>query len=152
MKEKKTQVSKVPTPPFKSAFEAEQAFYLAFVRCDLELMKKVWSPVLSVSYCLHPNDQPLIGYADIIQSWADVFANQKLVKLQIEHKNLVSNPGIAVHRITEHISIRLNANTIQKGTFHALNVLQCVNDQWFMLSHHAAPAPQIEKPTGVSVH
>ncbi len=142
----------IPSPPFRSAFEAEKAFYLAFARGDIELMKKVWSPALTESYCLHPGDTPLLGYDAIIQSWQHIFANQQLSKLQIEHKNLSSNPGLAVHRITEHLSMRIDESSSQQGTFHALNVLQCINDQWFMLSHHASPAPHVEKPTGVSVH
>lgn len=147
----KTKTVKVPTSPFKTAFEAEQAFYLAFVRRDIELMKKVWTRRLPASTCLHPNESPVLDYDAIIKSWEQVFAKQKFSKLQIEHKNMASNQGLAVHRVTEHLTFKSDINE-QQGTFHAINTFQCVNNEWFMLSHHASPAPVVTKPSGVTVH
>ena len=146
-----TKVSALPTPPFKSAFLAEQAFYLAFVRRDVKLMQKVWANTLT-TYCLHPAQQPLVGTIAIMKSWHKVFSNIQTTQLKIEHQNIGSDKNLAVHRVTEHLSMKIDENTQQQATIHAINVFQCINENWHMISHHAAPAPEIVKPKGAAIH
>jgi len=139
-------------PPYQTAFAAEKAFYHAFVRRDIKMMKTVWSPRLPQSHCLHPGNSPLNGYEAIIKSWEEIFSTRALAKLQIEHKSIAGNDNLAVHRITEHLSYKNDDGITQQATFHVINVLQRIKTEWFMLSHHAAPAPIIEKPSGATVH
>lgn len=147
----KTKVSALPAPPFKSAFLAEQAFYLAFVRRDVELMQKVWANTLT-TYCLHPGQQPLVGTVVIMSSWQKIFSNIQTTQLKIEHQNIGSDKSLAVHRVTEHLSMKIDEKTQQQATIHAINVFQCINENWYMISHHAAPAPEIVKPKGAVIH
>jgi len=138
-------------PPFKSAFEAEKAFYLAFVRRDLKLMQAVWANTNNV-YCLHPGSQPLVGKDAIMQSWQKIFSGSPTSQLKIEHNNLASDPKLSIHRITEHLTVKTNNNKTQQATVHAINIFQCINDKWYIISHHCAAAPQVAKPQGVTVH
>lgn len=144
-------ITNIPTPPFKSAFEAEKAFYLAFVRRDISLMQRVWANTLT-TYCLHPGSQPLIGTESIIHSWTEIFSGPQTSELKIEHQNLATDPKLAIHRVTEHLSMHVNNEKKQQATVYSINVFQCINDQWYMISHHAAPAPQVVKPQGVTMH
>ena len=144
-------VSPIPSPPYKSAFLAEQAFYLAFVRKDLELMQKVWANTLK-TYCLHPAQQPVLGTTAIMSSWQHIFTNIQTTQLKIEHQNIGSDKNLAIHRVTEHLSMKIDENTNQQATINAINVFQCINDSWYMISHHAAPAPEIVKPKGAVIH
>jgi len=146
-----TKVSKISSPPFKTAFQAEQAFYLAFVRNDLELMQKIWADNLS-TYCLHPAQQPVVGTKAIINSWQQVFSNKQTTQLKIEHQNIAGDKNLAVHRVTEHLSTQIEGHTNQQATVHAINVFKCIDDHWLMISHHAAPAPAIIKPQGAVIH
>lgn len=146
-----SKIAEIPKPPFKSAFEAEQAFYLAFVRRDTELMAKVWANTQSV-YCLHPGSQPLVGKDAIMQSWQEIFNGPQTSQLKIEHHNLASDPKLSVHRITEHLTIQGEGENIRQATIHAMNIFQCINDNWYIISHHTAPAPQIATPKGETVH
>ena len=144
-------ISDIPTPPFKSAFEAEKAFYLAFVRRDMSLMQQVWATSQNV-YCLHPGGQPLVGKDVIIQSWQQIFSGPQTSELKIEHHNLASDPKLAIHRITEHLTMHINKEKKQQATMYAVNIFQCINDHWYMISHHASAAPHVAKPQGVTVH
>lgn len=143
--------SDIPTAPFKSAFEAEKAFYLAFVRRDISLMQKVWANTL-MTYCLHPGNQPLVGTEAILHSWQQIFSDPQTTELKIEHLNLANDKKIAIHRVTEHLTMHINNERKQQATIYAMNVFQCINDQWYMISHHSAPAPQVVKPQGVTMH
>lgn len=144
-------VNTIPAPPFKTAFQAEQAFYYAFVRKDVALMQKIWANTLT-TYCLHPAQQPLIGTTAIMSSWQQIFSNIQTTQLKIEHQNIGSDKNLAVHRVTEHISMKIDEKNQQQATIHAINTFQCINDNWQMISHHAAPAPEIVKPQGVVIH
>ena len=146
-----TKVSSIPLPPYKSAFLAEQAFYLAFVRKDVTLMQKIWANTTS-TYCLHPAQQPLIGTTAIMSSWQKIFSNIQTTQLKIEHQNIGSDKNLAIHRVTEHLSMKIDENTQQQATIHAINVFQYIGDSWHMISHHAAPAPKIVKPKGAVIH
>ena len=146
-----TKASELPSPPFKSAFEAEKAFYLAFVRRDLQLMQKVWANTLT-TYCLHPGTQPLVGTEAIMQSWQQIFKGPQTTELKIEHHNLASDQKINVNRVTEHLTMHINDEKKQKATVHSINVFQCINDNWYMVSHHSSGAPKVEKPQGVTMH
>lgn len=146
-----TKVSPIPTPPFKTAFLAEQAFYLAFVRKDIKLMEKVWANTVT-TYCLHPAQQPLVGTTAIMNSWQQVFSSIQTTQLKIEHQNIGSDKNLAVHRVTEHISMKTKEKTEQQATIHSINTFQCINNNWYMISHHSAPAPEIVKPQGTVIH
>jgi ketosteroid isomerase-like protein len=144
-------VSAMPVAPYKSAFEAEKAFYLAFVRRDLDLMQKVWAEKETV-YCLHPGTQPLVGKPAIIKSWQQIFTGPQTTELKIEHHNLTGDPKIAVHRVTEHLSMHVNNENKQQATIHSINIFQCINDYWYIIAHHSAAAPVIAKPQGATMH
>ncbi len=146
-----TKASPIALPPFKSAFLAEQAFYLAFVRKDIELMKKIWANT-TTTYCLHPAQQPLIGTTAILRSWQDVFTTIKTTQLKIEHQNIGSNNSLAVHRVTEHMSLKTADKSKQQATIHSINTFQCIDKHWYMISHHSAAAPEIIKPQGAVIH
>jgi len=146
-----SKTSKLPIPPFKTAFLAEQAFYLAFVRKDVSLMQKVWANT-NTTYCLHPAQQPLIGSTAILSSWQQIFSSLQTTQLKIEHQNIGADEKLAIHRVTEHLSLKIDEKTKQQATIHAINVFECIDGYWYMISHHAAAAPEIVKPQGAVIH
>jgi len=138
-------------PSFETPLQAEQAFYLALVRKDIKLMQRVWVNSSS-SYCLHPEQQPVTGTVNIINSWQNFFKKTQTAELKIEHQKVTNTAQIAIHKVTQHLTILKDKNSKQLATIYAMNVFQYINNNWLLISHHASSAPKIIKPQGTVVH
>ena len=58
---------------FPTAQDAENAFYEALERCDLDGMMAVWSEDEEI-VCVHPAGGRLTGQDQVRESWARIFA------------------------------------------------------------------------------
>ena len=59
---------------FPTSQDAENAFYEALERADLELMMAVWSEDEEI-VCVHPGGPRLAGQDPVRASWAQIFSN-----------------------------------------------------------------------------
>lgn len=57
---------------FRSAVEAEDAFYEAFAQQDVGAMMQVWAEDRSI-FCIHPGGQLLTGREEVEESWKQIF-------------------------------------------------------------------------------
>jgi ketosteroid isomerase-like protein len=121
---------------FKSADEAEAAFYAAFSSADIEAMKQVWSDS-ALTVCIHPMSAPLYGHGAIIESWTGILEKGGG---RISHQTLYRRKGdsLVIHGIEERLLLPQGV----EARMHATHVYaHDPKNGWKLLMHHASPLP-----------
>jgi len=125
---------------FPTAQDAENAFYEALERCDLEGMMAVWSEDDEI-VCVHPAGARLTGQDEVRESWAQMFAAGPRARLQVSQQVAISGMMLAVHSVFESFSIQGQKAEGQPVPIVATNVYLRTAAGWRMIVHHASPAP-----------
>ena len=129
---------------FPTAQDAENAFYEALERGDLEGMMAVWSEDEDI-VCVHPTGPRLSGQDQVRESWAKIFAGGTGPRVHITQQVAVSGMMIAVHSLHENFTVEGEARA--QAPVAATNVYLRTAAGWRMIVHHASPAPmQAEAP------
>jgi uncharacterized protein (TIGR02246 family) len=123
---------------FPTAQDAENAFYEALERSDLEGMMAVWSEDEDI-VCVHPGGPRLSGQDQVRESWASIFAGGAGPRVHITQQVAVSGMMIAVHSVHENFSTPGDARA--QVPVVATNVYLRTAAGWRMIVHHASPAP-----------
>ena len=131
---------------FTTPQEAEQAFYEAFQRADLEALMAVWAEDDEV-FCVHPGGSRLTGLASIRESFRQLFRNGATMRFQLRGVQQVRGGLLAVHSVYEHIT--LVGERRQADPIVATNLYANAGGGWRMIGHHASPIAnaQAEPPT-----
>ncbi len=119
---------------YSTSEQAEEAFYLAFQQGDIEMMMSVWS-IDKDTTCIHPGGPRLEGRKDIRESWEQIFAHERGIKFEINHKRVLVENDIAIHHVIETISV----NNELQSEIVATNVYCKTKNGWHMILHHASP-------------
>ena len=122
---------------FTSAEAAEEAFYDAISRADLDALMSVWADEVEI-VCIHPTGQCLIGALAIRSSWQDILANNPRLKVRVKRNICWEGVLFAVHSVVETIFLG-NAPT-PHGPMLSTNVFQRGANGWRLLSHHSSTA------------
>ena len=125
---------------FPTAQDAENAFYEALERCDLDGMMAVWAEDEEI-VCVHPAGARLTGQDQVRESWAKLFAAGPSARLRIEQQVAISGMMLAVHSVFETFSIQGQKAEAQPLPIVATNVYLRTAAGWRMIVHHASPAP-----------
>ena len=123
---------------FPTAQDAENAFYEALERGDLEGMMAVWSEDEDI-VCVHPTGPRLSGQDQVRESWAKIFAGGSGPRVHITQQVAVSGMMIAVHSLHENFTVEGEARA--HAPVVATNVYLRTAAGWRMIVHHASPAP-----------
>ena len=123
---------------FPTAQDAQNAFYEALERCDLEGMMAVWAEDEEI-VCVHPAGPRLAGLAEVRASWELIFAGGPGTRVQITHKVETSGIMLAVHSVHENFSVPGGERPPARVV--ATNVYLRGAAGWRMIVHHASPAP-----------
>jgi uncharacterized protein (TIGR02246 family) len=121
---------------FTNPQEAEQAFYEAFQRADLDAMMAVWAEDDEV-YCVHPGGARLTGLDEIRESWRQIFANGANMRIQLRGVQQIRGGLLAVHTLYEYIT--LIGERGGPSVVAATNVYLNVGGGWRMIAHHGSP-------------
>jgi len=127
----------VSTKIFPTAQDAENAFYEALERADLEAMMTVWSEDEDI-VCVHPVGQRLAGQAQVRETWRQMFAGGPGMRVQIGQQVVVTSMMVAVHSVHEVISVA--GEQQPRPPMVATNVYLRTPSGWRMIAHHASPA------------
>ena len=116
---------------------ANQAFYAAFERLDLEAMTNLWARSVPVS-CVHPGWDLVLGYEAVMQSWRAIFEGTSEIHFRSEDAQVTSreNCGWVVSR--EVLSTVVQGMPVE-NTLSACNVFVLEEGVWRVAHHHAAP-------------
>ncbi|HKU45457.1 MAG TPA: nuclear transport factor 2 family protein [Burkholderiales bacterium] len=125
---------------FPTAQDAENAFYEALERCDLDGMMAVWSEDEEI-VCVHPAGDRLTGQDQVRESWARIFAAGPRARVSIEQQVAIGGMMLAVHSVFERFTIQGAKAEAQPLPVIATNVYLRTPAGWRMIVHHASPAP-----------
>ena len=133
------------TKIFPTAQDAENAFYQALERSDLEAMMAVWSEDEDI-VCVHPAGQRLAGQAQVREVWRQMFAGGPNMRVRITQQVVIAGVMIEAHSVHENITIA--GEQRPRAPMVATNVYLRTAAGWRMIVHHASPAPA--EPTAES--
>ena len=128
---------------FPTAQDAENAFYEALERADLEGMMAVWSEDEDI-VCVHPAGQRLAGQAQVREVWRQMFASGQGLRIQIAQQVAVTGVMLAVHSVHEIITVA--GEPRPRPPVVATNVYLRTPAGWRMVAHHASPAAENPPP------
>lgn len=127
---------------FTSPDDAEEAFYDAIGRADIEALMSVWSEDEDI-VCIHPTGQRLSGHAAVRESWRSIFSNNSRFRVHIKHCTRWKGVLHAVHSVIE--TLYLGDDGTPHGPMLSTNVYQRGANGWRLLSRHtsagAEPTP-----------
>jgi len=123
---------------FPTAQDAENAFYEALERSDLEAMMAVWAEDEEI-VCVHPAGQRLAGQEQVREAWRQMFAGGPGLRVQITQQVAATGMMVAVHSVHENITVA--GENRPRPPVVATNVYLRTAAGWRMIVHHASPAP-----------
>ena len=118
---------------YSTSRQAEEAFYRAFQRGDIEMMMSVWSDDGDV-VCIHPGGPRLDGSDAIRESWQQIFVHERGIRFEVTSKRCVEN-DVAIHHVVELISMHGEP----QSEIIATNIYRKTKKGWRMTLHHASP-------------
>jgi ketosteroid isomerase-like protein len=125
---------------FPTAQDAENAFYEALERCDLDGMMAVWSEDDEI-VCVHPGGPRLTGQDQVRESWAKIFASGPGARVTTEQQVAISGMMLAVHSVFERFTLPQTKPEAQPAPIVSTNIYLRTAAGWRMIVHHASPAP-----------
>ena len=123
----------------KKAQLANESFYEAFNKRDIEGMKQIWGKDECIT-CVHPGWPPLKGFEPILNSWAGIFENSGDMEIRISDVQVRASEGLAWVSCTEKLFTIAESGVLASQVF-ATNLFQVEGDTWKMVMHHASPVP-----------
>ena len=125
---------------FPTAQDAENAFYEALERADLEGMMAVWSEDEEI-VCVHPGGPRLTGQEQIRESWSRIFSAGAQARVTITQQVAISAMMLAVHSVHENFTVEGETRGDARPVpVVATNVYLRTAAGWRMIVHHASPA------------
>ncbi|MGB7441289.1 MAG: nuclear transport factor 2 family protein [Coleofasciculaceae cyanobacterium] len=116
---------------------ANEAFYRAFEKKDIEAMSAIWSQGTG-SICIHPGRGELRGWKEIRSSWELIFKNTRY--LEIDTKIIATEicDNIAYIIVIENLLQVSGGRRIQAQSM-ATNIFERMADDWYLVHHHGSP-------------
>ena len=140
-----TQIASQKQTPEQAIRAANQDFYLAFESLDIEEMARVWAHDDDVQ-CVHPGWDLLIGWEEIRERWARIFANAKRVKIALSSVWVRVEGNAGWIACTEHVTTAF-ADGFDEATVQATNIFVLRDGRWLLVAHHASPLPTAPSST-----
>lgn len=125
---------------FASAEDAENAFYEAIARADIEALMNVWADDEEI-VCIHPTGQRLCGPAEIRNSWQVIFANNPRLTVRVARSVRWTSMLLTVHNVIE--TLYLGDESTPHGPMLSTNVFQRGANGWRLLAHHTSAAADL---------
>lgn len=116
---------------------ANETFYLAFEKKDIEAMCAVWSQGTG-SRCIHPGRDVIRGWKDIRYSWEQIFKNTNYLEIDTEIISIELRDTIAYVILIEKVFQVIGGRRI-KGESIATNIFERMASSWYMVHHHGSP-------------
>lgn len=123
---------------FATPDDAEQAFYDAFSRGDLDALMAVWAED-EETVCIHPGGARFSGIASIRESWKQLFETGMKFNVRVSNVIKTHSALIAVHSVLQHINVE-GDDTIAPPLI-TTNIFTRGPMGWQLLVHHTSPAP-----------
>ncbi len=122
-----------------AVISANERFYAAFNKRDIEAMRQVWGNGKRVS-CVHPGWPPLNGLEPILNSWAGIFENSGDMEIRISAVQVLAAENLVWVSCIEKLYTIAESGVLVSRVF-ATNLFHLEGDVWKMVLHHASPTP-----------
>ncbi|MFB2880128.1 nuclear transport factor 2 family protein [Floridanema aerugineum] len=117
--------------------EANQAFYRAFEKKDIEAMGNVWSKGVA-TVCVHPGWNVLRGWKEIGYSWEQIFKNTAYIEIDVEIVTSEIRGDLAYLVLVENVFQVLGGRRTQAKSL-ATNIFERMGQKWYLVNHHGSP-------------
>ncbi|MGF1497176.1 MAG: nuclear transport factor 2 family protein [Elainellaceae cyanobacterium] len=121
----------------RGIIDANQAFYRAFERKDIDAMGMIWSKG-AASLCVHPGRHALRGWEQIRESWETIFKNTEYLEIDIELVTVEVNGGLGYVVLVEHLFQVVRGRRLEAQSV-ATNLFEQMSDRWYIVHHHGSP-------------
>jgi len=127
-------------PFFATPQDAENAFYEAIRRADLEAFMAVWAEDEEV-ICVLPSGPRLAGYANVREAWRRIFESGRRFVITLSQPLVLNGMLVSVHNVHEQIGVSgvSGGEGGQTAPILATNVFIRSAVGWRILVHHASP-------------
>ncbi len=116
---------------------ANQAFYCAFEKLDIQAMDAIWSREDHIK-CIHPGWDARAGWCAIRDSWVLIFNNTQALRFSVSPIDIKLYDRSAILLCLESISTQTSEGWIE-GKVVSTNIFEKYNNQWLMVHHHGSP-------------
>jgi ketosteroid isomerase-like protein len=121
----------------REVLDANDAFYRAFEKKDIEAMSVVWSQGTG-SLCIHPGRKVLRGWKEIRSSWETIFRNTKYLEIETEIIATEVRNNIAYVVLMEKLLQVSGGRRVQAQSM-ATNIFELLAQKWYLVHHHGSP-------------
>lgn len=118
---------------------ANEDFYMAMNRLDIEEMDAVWAND-EAAICVHPGREALVGYERIRESWVVIFSSSSSMSIAASNERIQLSNDLAWVVCTETISM-MTEEGLAAAAAQATNIFRLRDGRWQMILHHASPIP-----------
>ncbi len=122
---------------YKTAEEAEIAFYEAIEKSDIETLSCVWSVDDNI-VCIHPGANRIQGRRQVLDSFIEMFAQSPPIGFSISDALTTNTDGLAIHLVREEIELDGQLVSVMVST----NIYHQEDGGWRMLLHHSSHEPE----------
>ena len=116
---------------------ANQAFYRAFEKKDLEAMEAVWSKGMGC-LCIHPGRDALKGWTAIRKSWEQIFENTRYLEIDTDILTVEVSGDLAYVVLVEQV-LQISSGRRLEAQSMATNGFERMAGSWYMTHHHGSP-------------
>lgn len=117
--------------------EANFAFYEAFHRRDITRMERLWSRSPHIR-CVHPGWEPVVGWAEIRQSWVDIFRTMKMIEFSLEDVHVEVSESTAWVNLMAHAEVQTEDDEAFTTSVVATTIFEKIDNQWYIVLHHSS--------------
>ncbi|UBF24237.1 nuclear transport factor 2 family protein [Kovacikia minuta CCNUW1] len=125
------------TTPEQTVLEANEAFYRAFEKKDMDKMSALWSHGID-SLCIHPGRKAIRGWDGIQASWEKIFRNTNYLEVETEVISTEVSGELAYVVLIETV-LQVTGGRRVKGQSMATNIFECMAGKWYVVHHHGSP-------------
>ena len=130
----------------KEVQRAQESFYEALNKADIEMMEKVWVSGHKAK-CIHPGWPAIKGWEAIKASWVSIFESGELASIETSDVMIDVGEKAAwvncVEKLNHFVDGRIVVTLAQ-----ATNIFESTGEGWRMSLHHASPVPASSLPKG----
>ncbi len=118
----------MPTPEAE-VLSANEAFYAAFNRHDMQAMEDIWSSRADVA-CVHPGWDALVGRREVLHSWRAILSSPEAPDVECMS---------AMAHVVGEVAYVVCNEVLPGAELCATNVFVREAGMWKLVHHHAGP-------------
>lgn len=124
----------------QAVLTANQAFYRAFEKKDIEAMSRIWSKG-SASFCIHPGKGVLRSWDQICTSWEQIFKGTSYFEIETDIIATEISGNLAYVVLTENLLQIVRGRRLEAQSV-ATNIFERMAQEWYLVHHHGSPLVQ----------